>query len=148
MSDLRMPDLNKVFLAGRLTRDADLRYVSTGTAVSKMGIAVSRKFRTKTGETKEETLFVNVTVWGQSAEFCGEALKKGMPVMVEGRLHSNEWEDKQTGQRRTMIEITADRVQQIAWPDENKGQSKAHAGAGTQDPQEEQEPEHQDDIPF
>jgi single-strand DNA-binding protein len=116
-----MPDLNKVMLAGRLTRDAELKYVSTGTAVTKMGIAVSRKFKTKTGEMREETLFVNVTIWGASAEYCGEYLKKGMPVIVEGRLTSSEWEDKQTGQRRTAIEVTAERVQQIAWDDKRRG---------------------------
>jgi single-strand DNA-binding protein len=162
MSDLRMPDLNKVMLAGRLTRDAELKYVSTGTAVCKMGMAVSKKFKTKSGEMREDTLFVNVTVWGASAEFCGEYLKKGMPIMVEGRLTSSEWEDKQTGQKRTAVEITADRVQQMAWDDKRRGPDQGGSRQGGQSNQQGggsyeeyagnqgggNEPIPEDDIPF
>ena len=129
MSDLRMPDINKVSLAGRLTRDPELRYIASGTAVCKLGLAVSRKFKTKTGETREDTLFINVTVWGQSGEFCNEYMKKGTPVMVEGRLSSNEWEDKNTGQKRSTIEVTADRVQSLAWEDRG-GQGGGGQGGG------------------
>jgi len=166
MSDLRMPDLNKVHLAGRLTRDAELRYISSGTAVCKIGMAVSRKYKTKSGEMREDTLFMNVTVWGASAEFCGEHLKKGMPILVEGRLTSSEWEDKQTGQKRTAIEINADRVQQLAWDDNRRGpnQGGQQSGGQNQGSQSQQgggsyeqyadnqgrgnEPIPEDDIPF
>ena len=72
MSDLRMPDLNKVSLAGRLTRDPELRYIPSGTAVCELGLAVSRKYRTKEGEQREWTLFINVKCWGKKAEDGGE----------------------------------------------------------------------------
>ena len=121
MSDLRMPDLNKVFPAGRLTRDPDLRYNQSGTALCKLGLAVSRKYPTTEGEQREETLFINVTCWGKTAEYVGENYHKGRPVLIEGKLKSDEWEDKNTGQKRTSIEVTADRVQALDWEDRGGG---------------------------
>lgn len=141
MSDLRMPDLNKVFLAGRLTRDPELRYVQSGTAVCKMGIAVDRRYKTKDGEQREDTLFINVTAWGKSAEYCGENLAKGRPIIVEGNLKSSEWEDKTTGQKRTAIEVTADRIHQLDWADSG-GRSSAP------EPRAIEEPVPEDDVPF
>lgn len=141
MSDLRMPDLNKVFLAGRLTRDPELRYLQSGMAVCKLGLACSRKFRSKDGEQREETLFINVTAWDKSAEYCGENLKKGRPVLVEGRLKSDAWEDKNTGQKRTKIEITSDRISILDW--EDKGGSSSRP-----EPRAIEEPVPEDDIPF
>ena len=143
MADLRMPDLNKVFLAGRLTREPELRYIQSGTALCKLGLAVSRKFRTKDGEQREETLFINVTCWGKTAEFVGENFHKGRPIVVEGRLKSDEWEDKNTGQKRTSIEVTADRVQSLDWEDRGGG-SKSSKPA----PRAIEEPVPEDDIPF
>jgi single-strand DNA-binding protein len=141
MSDLRMPDLNKVFLSGRLTRDPELRYLSSGTPLCKMGLAVSRNYKTKEGDRREETLFVDVTAWRGTAEFCGEKLKKGRPILVEGRLKSDEWEDKNTGQKRTKIEIQADRVQQLDWDSPSGSQSRP-------EPRPIEEPVPEDDIPF
>ena len=141
MSDLRMPDLNKVFLAGRLTRDPDLRYTASNVALCKLGLAVSRIFRTKDGERREETLFINATAWRGTAEFCKERLHKGDPVIIEGRLKSDEWEDKSTGQRRTSIEAQVDRLQQLAWPDEGREVPKP-------EPSPVDEPVPEDDIPF
>jgi single-strand DNA-binding protein len=168
MADLRMPDINRVTIAGRLTRDPELRYIQSGTAVCKLGLAVSRKFKTKTGETREETLFVNATVWGQSGEWVGERLKKGAPVLVEGSLKSSEWEDKNTGQKRTAIDINATRVQPLAWEDRGGqggggnyggGQGGGQQGGGQQggnyggysdapSPRNIEEPIPEDDIPF
>lgn len=142
MSDLRMPDLNRVFLAGRLTRDPELRYLPSGTPLCKMGLAVSRFYKTQDGERREETLFINVTAWRGTAEFCGERLKKGRPIIVEGRLKSDEWEDKNTGQKRTSIEVHADRIQQLDWDESGGGQSPKPK------PREIEEPVPEDDIPF
>ena len=142
MSDLRMPDLNRVILAGRLTRDPELRYLPSGTPLCKMGLAVSRFYKTQDGERREETLFVNVTAWRGTAEYCGERLKKGRPIVVEGRLKSDEWEDKNTGQKRTSIEVHADRIQQLDWDDSGGGPSSAPK------PREIEEPVPEDDIPF
>ncbi len=143
MSDLRMPDLNKVTLVGRLTRDPELRYIQSGTAVCDLGLAVSRFYRTKDGEKREETLFINVNVWDKTAEFCGENLKKGRPILVEGRLKSDEWEDKNTGQKRTAIKVQGVRIQQLDWDD--RGGSRPSAPP---DPRPIEEPVPEDDIPF
>ncbi|MFP6581386.1 MAG: single-stranded DNA-binding protein [Candidatus Hydrogenedentota bacterium] len=152
MADLRMPDLNKVQLAGRLTRDPELKYIASGTALCKLGMAVSRKYKTKTGDMKEETLFMNVTVWGQAAEWIGDKMKKGQPVLVEGRLTSNEWEDK-NGQKRTTIEVNADRVQSLAWDDRGDQGNQGGGGGGSSyseapKPRPIEEPIPEDDIPF
>ena len=142
MSDLKMPDLNKVLLAGRLTRDPELTYIASGTALCKMGLAVSRRYKTRDGEQKEETLFINVTAWDKQAEYLGENLKKGRPVLVEGSLKMDQWEDKTTGQKRTSIEVRAQRVHILDWDD--RGGSRPAAPA----PRPIEEPVPEDDIPF
>lgn len=142
MSDLRMPDINKVMLAGRLTRDPELRYLPNGTPLCKMGLAVSRNYKTRDGERREETLFVDVTAWRGTAEYCGENFRKGKPLYVEGSLKSSEWEDKSTGQRRSRLEIQADRIQALDWD--------SPAGGSPQKPQPRviEEPIPEDDVPF
>jgi single-strand DNA-binding protein len=142
MSDLRMPDLNQVILAGRLTQDPELRYTPSGAAFSRLRLAVTRVYKTKEGERREDTLFINVTTWNRTAEFCGENLKKGRPILVEGRLRSNDWEDKTSGQKRSMIEVQALRVQQLDWADQSG------APAPKPQPREIEEPVPEDDIPF
>ena len=131
MSDLKLPDLNRVFLAGRLTRSPELKFIPSGTAVCELGLAVSRKYRTKDGEQKEDVVFVNVTCWGKTAEYVGENFKKGRPVMVEGRLTSDEWETPGK-EKRNKLSVTADRVQALDWEDMGE--------------KPKQEPD--DDIPF
>ena len=139
-----MCDLNKVFLAGRLTRDPELRYTSGNVALCKLGLAVSRKYKARDGTQKEDVVFINVTVWDKAAEFCGEHLKKGRPVLIEGRLTMNEWEDRDTGQKRRIIEVRADRVQQMDWDEHGHGSPKAAPPA----PRPIEEPIPEDDIPF
>lgn len=140
MADLRMPDLNEVSLAGRLTRDPELRYIQSGTALCKMGLAATRKYRDKDGQQHEETLFINVTAWGKTAEYCGENFTKGRPILVKGRLKSDEWQDKESGQTRKGIEVTADRVQQLDWED--------RGGSSKPSPRNIEDPVPEDDIPF
>jgi single-strand DNA-binding protein len=103
-------------------------------------MAVSRKYKTKGGELREETLFMDVTTWSGTAEYCSDNLGKGAPIIAEGRLVSNEWEDKTTGQRRSKIEMTADRVQQLAWPDSTTSEDGGQAVKHTPVPD--------DEIPF
>jgi single-strand DNA-binding protein len=150
-----MPDLNKVFLAGRLTRDPELRYLPSGMAVCKMGLAVSRFYK-KDGERQEETLFINVTTWAKSAEFCNEYLKKGRPVLVEGQLRSHDYQDKE-GQKRTGMEVNAVRVQQLDWTERPGGGAGTGGGGGgtggapaaRPEPRPIEEPlPTEDDIPF
>jgi len=104
-----MASLNRVFLAGNLTRDPEVRYTPGGAAVATLGMAVNRFYTTKTGEKKEETLFIRVVVWGKLAETCKEYLKKGSSLLVEGRLASRSWE--QNGQKRSTVEVIALAIQ-------------------------------------
>jgi single stranded DNA-binding protein (ssb) len=102
--------LNKVLLIGNLTRDPELRYVPSGTAVATFTIAINRVYTSQAGEKKEEVAFVKIVVWGRRAEVCGEYLSKGSPVFIEGRLQSRSWEG-QDGQKRSTTEVIADNVQ-------------------------------------
>ena len=105
-----MANLNKVFLIGNLTRDPELRYIPSGTAVANFGLATNRVYTTPSGEKKQETCFVRVVVWGRMAEVCGEYLSKGRPVFIEGRLQYRAW-DGPGGEKRSMLEVRAERVQ-------------------------------------
>ena len=150
MADLRMPDINRVQLAGNLTRDPELKYIASGTALCELGLAVSRKFRSKSGELQEETMFINVVLWGKTAEWVGEKVKKGQPVYVEGRLKMDSWDDKSTGQKRSKIEVIGERVQQLSWDDSFGGGGGNRGGgqSGRPQPREIEEPIPEDDIPF
>lgn len=110
-----MASLNRIFLIGNLTRNPELRYVPSGTAVASFGMAVNRNFTTQTGEKKQETCFVKVVVWGKQAEACNQYLAKGSLVFVEGRLVYRSW-DGQDGQKRSTLEVRADRVQFLGKP--------------------------------
>ncbi|GEM_PF-367094 len=106
-----MIDMNRVFLAGNLTQDPDTRYLPSGTAVSKLRLAANRRYKdTKTGELRDDPLFINVEAWNRTAEFCQEYLRKGRRVLVEGRLRMNSYKT-QDGQNRNEILIVAERVQ-------------------------------------
>ena len=105
-----MASLNKVFLIDNLTKQPELRYTPSGTAVADLRLAVNRNYTTQGGEKREETCFLTVVVWGKQAESCGEYLDKGSPILVEGRLQTREWEAKDGG-KRTVIEVVAERVQ-------------------------------------
>jgi single-strand DNA-binding protein len=96
---------------GNLTRDPEVRYTPKGTAVTELGIAVNRISTGENGEKREEVTFVDVTVWGRTAENVGEYLRKGRPVFIEGRLQLDSWEDKQSGQKRNKLRVVADNVQ-------------------------------------
>ena len=109
-----MATLNKVMLIGNLTRDPEVRYTPSGSAVSDIRLAVSRKYKTASGQEKEETCFVSVTVWGRQAETAGEYLRKGSPVFVEGRLKLDEWE--KDGQKQSRLTVVAERVQFLSAP--------------------------------
>jgi len=103
--------LNRVMLAGNLTRDPELRRTPNGTPVAVFGLAARERFSTRQGDAREDVCFVDVEVWGRQAELCGQHLTKGAPAFVDGRLRSDRWEDKTTGQRRSRLLVKADRVQ-------------------------------------
>jgi single-strand DNA-binding protein len=106
-----MANLNKVLLLGNVTRDPEVRYTPKGSAVCDLGIAVNRGYTTDSGEKREEVTFVDVTLWGRTAEVASEYLKKGRPVFIEGRLQMDTWDDKQTGQKRTRLRVVAENMQ-------------------------------------
>lgn len=105
-----MADVNVVVLAGRLTRDVEVRFTPAGTAVAAFGLAIGRKFKGKDGQLQEETTFVDAETFGKHAEACGQYLTKGSPVLLEGRLKLDTWEDKQSGQKRSKLKVIAERV--------------------------------------
>jgi single-strand DNA-binding protein len=111
-----MASYNKVLLMGNLTRDPEVRYTPKGTAVATLGLAVNEYYTTATGEQKEETIFVDIDVWGRQAETAGQYLAKGRPVFVEGRLRLDSWDDKETGQKRSKLKVVALRIQFLGAP--------------------------------
>ena len=106
-----MPDLNKYFFMGRLTADPELRNLPGGKVVTELRCCTNRQWKGQDGEVHKDTLFIDATVWGKSAENCCQYLRKGSSVHIEGSLKQDVWEDKATGERRSKIKITADWVQ-------------------------------------
>lgn len=121
MGDIRVPDLNHVIIAGRLTRDPEIKYIASGRAVCTISIANTQYYKDKSGERKENTTFADATIWDKAAEYIGENLQKGRPVLIEGRLKSDSWEDRTTGQKRTKIAIAATRVTPLDWAGDREG---------------------------
>jgi single-strand DNA-binding protein len=102
--------LNKVLLIGNLTRDPELRYIPSGTAVADIGLAMGRRWTGQDGQKHEETTFVDVTLWARTAELASEYLHKGDPVFIEGRLQLDQWQDKE-GQKRSRLRVVGERMQ-------------------------------------
>ncbi len=153
-----MASYNRVVLLGNVTRDPELRYIPSGTAVIDLGLAVSDRRKTSSGEWVEEPTFVDITLWGRTAEVAGEYLSKGSPVLIEGRLKLETWENNE-GQKRSKLKVIGERMQLLG--------TRAPGGGGsrpaTQDTQYSQpappEPDYEapppqspggggDDIPF
>ena len=120
-----MVSLNKVLVAGNLTRDPELRYTPAGQSVGGLDLAINNFFLTKTGEKKEETVFIHVVVWGKQAESAKNYLTKGSPVLVEGRLQMDNWETKE-GEKRSRLKILAQRIQFLG-----TGKAGDHADTGS-----------------
>ncbi|HNX52604.1 MAG TPA: single-stranded DNA-binding protein [Pontiellaceae bacterium] len=142
-----MSTLNRVFLMGNLTRDPEVRYTPSGTAVGDLGLAINENFKNKAGETVESTVFVDVEVWARQAETCAEYLYKGSPVFVEGRLKLDQWTNQQ-GEKRSKLRVRADRVQFLGAP--KRGADAADAPQNSMPPPADFEAPaaDEDDIPF
>ncbi len=106
-----MASLNKVLLMGNLTRNPEIRYTPGGSAVCEFGMAINRRFMQANGQEKEETCFVDITVWGKQAESTSRFVQKGSSVFIEGRLVFDQWEEKETGNKRSRLRVYAERVQ-------------------------------------
>lgn len=103
---------NKVIMVGNLTRDIELKYTPNGMAIAKSAIATNRKYKSQTGEQKEETCFIDITLFGRAAEIANQYLKKGRKVLIEGRLILEQWVDN-TGQKRSKHSIAVDNLQML-----------------------------------
>lgn len=115
---------NKVMLMGNLTRDPQLKYLPSQTAVVEFGIAVNRRYRTSAGEDKEEVTFIDCTAFGGTAETINKWCQKGKSLFVEGRLHYEQWEDKQGGGRRSKLKVIVENFQFVG------GRQSQDEGAG------------------
>jgi len=111
-----MQDTNTVLVTGRLTRDPEGRRTNSGTAVTELGVASNGRKKDQTGNWVDDPCFLDVTVWGKSAEFCRDYLKKGSRVLIEGRLQLDQWEDRTTGQKRSKLKVVAQSVQSLDPP--------------------------------
>jgi single-strand DNA-binding protein len=126
-----MASLNKVMLIGNLTRDPEVRYTPKGTAVTDIGLAMNRVFSAADGgEKREETTFVDVTLWGRQAEVAGQYLKKGRPVFIEGRLQLDSWEDKTSGQKRNKLKVVGEHMQLLGGARDGGGGDGGGGGGG------------------
>jgi single-strand DNA-binding protein len=131
-------EFNRVILLGNLTRDPELRYLDSGAAVVRLGLAANRTYTDGSGEQKEDTCFIDVSAWGRLGELCHQYLRKGSKVLVEGRLTFRQWETD-AGERRSRHEIQANSVQFLDRPGEVSAEGPGETA-------QREEPE--DDIPF
>lgn len=151
-----MASFNKVILLGNLTRDPEVRYTPKGSAVCDLGIAVNRVYTTDSGERREEVTYVDVVLWARLAEIAAEYLKKGRPVFIEGRLQMDQWDDKQTGQKRTRLRVVGESMQLLGGRPggtggaEGPGENRQASGGKTTAPPKPSAPAapDEDEIPF
>ncbi len=136
-----MASLNKVLLIGNLTRTPELRYTPGGSAVCEFGLAINRQYISN-GQEQKETCFVDIVVWSKQAENCSRMLEKGAPVLVDGRLHYEQWQERETGAKRSRLRVVADRVQFLSRAPGRGGGDEAEAemddGGGYNNPQPQQ----------
>lgn len=150
-----MASFNKVILAGNLTRDPELRYTPKGTAVARFTLAVSRNWTSEDGQKKEEVSFIDIDAWGRQGEVIAQYMKKGRPLLVEGRLKQDTWEDKNTKQKQSKLKVV---LESFSFIDSNRGDSAGGptparaAGAAVApaaaEPVEGDGPPESDDVPF
>lgn len=143
-----MPSLNAVHLIGNLTSDPEIKYTPKGTAVTEIGLAINRNYTTESGEKREECTFVNITFWGRTAELVGEYCKKGNPLYVGGRLSLDQWDDKQTGTRRTKLKVIGDSVQFLGGRPEGDRQEPAQQPGFKKAPPPQRKPPADPDLDF
>jgi len=125
-----MASFNKVILLGNLTRDPQMRYLPSQTAVTDFGLACNRKYKTQSGEQREEVLFVDCSAFGRTAEIINQFCTKGKPLFVEGHLKLDEWEDKNGGGKRSKIKVMVDNVQLLGGRDGGPGGGGGGGGGG------------------
>jgi single-strand DNA-binding protein len=140
-------NVNKVFLGGNLTRDIELKHTQSNMAVGAFGVAVNRKYKKQDGNQVEETTFVDCVAFGKTAEVMAQHLHKGRPVFVEGRLKLDQWEDKNTGQKRSKLSVIVDNFQFVGGRNDDghqQGQQPQRGGGQTDN----YRPITDEDVPF
>jgi len=147
-----MASFNKVILMGNLTRDPELRYTPKGTAIARIGLAVNRVWKSETGENKEEVTFVDCDAYGKTGETIGQYLKKGSPVLVEGRLRLHTWEDKNTKQKQSKLRVDVENFKFVG-PASRDGSAPAAprpaaAPNASESADADAPPSEGDDVPF
>ena len=157
-----MANVNKVILIGNVTRDPEVKFTPKGSAVADVGLAINRNYTLDNGEKREETIFVDVELWGRLAEIAGEYAKKGRPIYIEGRLRMDTWEDKASGQKRSRMKVVGENLQLLGsrpssgggsggGEEEGHHESRPQRTAARPAPAQQQPPqssEPDDDIPF
>jgi len=155
-----MASFNRVILAGNLTRDPELRYTPKGTAIAKFGLAVNRTYKTETGENKEEVTFVDITAFARQAEVIAQYMKKGRPLLIEGRLKLDTWEDKNTHAKQSKLNVVLESFTFIDSRQDGGGVAEAPRSRPTSAPAPHAAPEpaapadpegpgpEEDDVPF
>jgi len=151
-----MANFNKVILIGNITRDLELKYTPKGTAVLDIGLAVNRTYGGDSGDRREETTYIDVTFWGRTAEIVSQYCHKGSPLFIEGRLHLDTWEDKNSGQKRSKLRVVGENIQLMGGRagGGQPGDSQGHGGHSSNRPSSpapqssSPQPPEDDDIPF
>ena len=149
--------VNKVFLMGNLTRDVELKFTPSNQPVATLGIAVNRRYRTREGEDRDETTFVDCEAWGRTAEVMNQYLSKGRPVFIEGRLKLDQWQDRESGKNRSKLRVVVENFQFVdsrpagadgsAAPRSTKRPDDAHKDSPAPG-QSEHQPVAESEIPF
>lgn len=148
---------NQVIIVGTLTRDIELKYTQSGTAVCEVTLAINRAYKDANNQKQEETTFVDVTVWGRTAEVMNEYLGKGSSCLIDGRLTLDQWEDKETGQKRSKLKVTANSMQMLGGGNGSQqgghgrpaGQQQQQRGQGRDTSQQAYfDDPHGNDVPF
>ena len=146
-----MASFNRVILVGNLTRDVELRYTQSGTAVTKIGLAVNDRVK-RNDEWVDETTFVDITLWGRTAEVASEYLAKGSSVLIEGRLKLDSWEDKNDGKKRYKLRVVGEKMQMLgsrkSGGDNSPAGSYSEARSSSSNAGSDPPPPPRDNIPF
>lgn len=140
-----MSAFNLVILMGNLTRDVELKFTPKGTAIAKFGLAINRKYRTESGDSKEDVCFVDIDCFGKQAETIAQYMRKGSKIHLTGRLKLDSWDDKATGQKRSRLGVVLESFQFI---DSGDKQSALAPRAAAPSPTAPLTPEEKDDVPF
>src|SRR5262245_30708431 len=143
-----MPNLNKVILMGTLTRDPEIKFTQSGKSVGNIGLAINKKYKTSSGEAVEDVVFVDVELWGRTAEIAGEYMRKGKHTLIEGALKLYQWTDKNTGEKRSRLKVVAEGLQLLG--NREQKERASYQKDDSESPQQRQEfikpmPSHDDD---